>query len=940
MDSAYETKGVGFRAAASRMTTILALGTTALLVLVGTARAQGDPFAQLDPREMPSAAGERVLLERAGVLPPEPAPGDEPAIGSLQSEALALPALLSHGGPGSDVQVNDGADAGDRTTQSETTLAVLGDTVCAGYNDFGVGGASGLSRSIDSGETWNDLGGIGQRGDPVLAVHEATGDFYYAEIATIGGNPAIGVARSTDDCQGFAAPVDAAPNSSGLAGTMLSDKPWIAIDNTGGANDGNIYVCWTRFIDTDGDGQANTSELRFSRSINAGASFQNEQIIVPTGTAPFGCSVGVGPMGEVYVAWADRTGATQDDIRFRSSMTAGVGFNAAVPIATGNRHPGIDRVINCNPNGNNRPSLNGNIRMLHQAWLAVDTTGGAFDGNIYVAWASDPVGTIDNSDVFFSVSSNQGVNWSPVPIQLGTGVGATDQFEPHLAVGGPGDVSLAWYDRRNDADNNLNIDVYKTFTRDGGTTFDPLVRVTDQSFGVPQLNPNFDPGVANCYMGEYIAVAGDDTRFYYAWGDNRNTVTNTNWPNGRPDPDVFFDSQPAPSAPVIHVVKLVDDEPDGVFDDDPSGWTFEVLDAVGLVDEEVTDGTGLLAFVVPADETYTVQETVGPAGLWSVDASCVDDDTGGPVGSGVTGAEFASPDAVGVTDLALSAGQSVTCTFENQRMAGFVTGGGNIRIGSGSQGPFISFGGNAGVALDGQPHGQWQTVFHDVGNPNLVRRHFHGDAIETILFGNDPTEEPPDPPPAPFNEVHFVASGRLDGQTCQLRVDATDHGEPASGKKAGLDSDSIRFRLDCPGMAFDYDSASDFPEEEAPLLHHLDGGNLQIHPPSRENDFDGDWLVNAIDNCSEAYNPRQIDTNGDGYGNVCDADYDDDAVVGAKDYMALARAFGSRRGEPAYDPEIDCNGDGVIGASEAILFGRSWGGAPGPSGLVCEGACR
>ncbi len=514
---------------------VLLLGIIVSLSLIGgpgLQRAQAQPPGQsptgFDPFESPSAAGELYLLREAGLLPvPQPGP-------QKPSQAPRRKRI-----PGTDVIVNNPADdTPERTTQSETSLAVNGNTLCAGYNNSGPGGFSGLSRSTNLGGTWTDLGGIGQSGDPVIAVHRATGVFYYAEIATIGGNPAIGVARSTDDCQTFGAPVNASPAASAIGTTTLNDKPWIAVDNTGGANDGNIYVCWTRFDN------AAPSELRFSRSTDGGATYVNEQILAPGGTAPFGCSVGVGPNGEVYVAWADRAGGTINDIRFRSSTNGGVNFNPAISISSGNRHPGTDTIVNCG-SGGMRPTLNGNIRMLHQAWLAVDTTGGAFSGNIYVVWASDPVGTPDNSDVFFSGSTNGGANWSAAA-QIGAGGGATDQFEPFVAVGGNGAVSIAWYDRRNDAANNNLIDVFKTFSQDGGATIDPIVRVTDVNFPVPPINPNFDPGVVNCYMGEYIAIAGDANNFYYLWGDNRNTLVTTNFPGGRPDPDVFFDSQPAP----------------------------------------------------------------------------------------------------------------------------------------------------------------------------------------------------------------------------------------------------------------------------------------------------------------------------------------------------------------------------------------------------------
>jgi uncharacterized repeat protein (TIGR01451 family) len=482
-----------------------------------------------NPFEAPSAAYEAYQLRQAGLMegpPPAEQPSEEP------SPPLRLLALA-----GGDILANDPTDdTAENTTQSETTLAVLGDTLIAGYNNSGPGGFSGLSRSTDLGANWTDLGGIGQSGDPVLAVHQASGTAYYAELATFagdGGDPGIGVAISTNEGQTFPTLVNASPVATTLTGSQ--DKPWIAVDNTGGARDGDIYVCWTRFF-------SSTSELRFSRSIDGGNTYQDEQPLAPSGTAPFGCSVAVGPAGEVYVAWADRTGATQGDIRFRRSLDGGVNFDPVLSISTGNRHPGTDTIVACDLN---RPTLTGNIRMLHQAWIAVDTTGGPFNGNIYVVWASDPIGVPDNSDVFFSRSLDGGAMWTP-PVQLGAGGGATDQFEPFAAVGGAGAVSIAWYDRRDDPANNFNIDVYKVFSEDGGAGFGGLIQVTDTSFPVPQINPNFDSNVVRCYMGEYIAIAADTHNFYYLWGDNRNTLVTANWPGGRPDPDVWFDSQPAP----------------------------------------------------------------------------------------------------------------------------------------------------------------------------------------------------------------------------------------------------------------------------------------------------------------------------------------------------------------------------------------------------------
>src|SRR5690606_6829295 len=49
--------------------------------------------------------------------------------------------------------------------------------------------------------------------------------------------------------------------------------------------------------------------------------------------------------------------------------------------------------------------------------------------------------------------------------------------------------------------------------------------------------------------------------------------------------------------------------------------------------------------------------------------------------------------------------------------------------------------------------------------------------------------------------------------------------------------------------------------------------------PSPTDDRDGDGVPDALDNCIRIPNPDQRDTNGDGFGNVCDADVDGDGRV-------------------------------------------------------------
>ncbi|MDJ0865754.1 MAG: S8 family serine peptidase [Myxococcota bacterium] len=100
-------------------------------------------------------------------------------------------------------------------------------------------------------------------------------------------------------------------------------------------------------------------------------------------------------------------------------------------------------------------------------------------------------------------------------------------------------------------------------------------------------------------------------------------------------------------------------------------------------------------------------------------------------------------------------------------------------------------------------------------------------------------------------------------------------------------------------------------------------------------DEDKDRSPNPFDNCLGLFNPDQVDSDGDGYGNRCDADYDGGGRVGIPDFNRLRAAFGARCETPAYDPAIDSDSNCAIGLSDFNLLRATFGGAPGPSGRTC-----
>ncbi|HEY8153602.1 MAG TPA: trypsin-like serine protease [Myxococcota bacterium] len=102
-------------------------------------------------------------------------------------------------------------------------------------------------------------------------------------------------------------------------------------------------------------------------------------------------------------------------------------------------------------------------------------------------------------------------------------------------------------------------------------------------------------------------------------------------------------------------------------------------------------------------------------------------------------------------------------------------------------------------------------------------------------------------------------------------------------------------------------------------------------------DQDLDGVGDPEDNCLTVANGDQLDTNLDGYGNLCDGDFDGDDAVGSPDFTLLKLAYLKGQGDPGYDADIDLDGDGVVGSVDFSLFRNMYLSPPGPSGLACAG---
>ncbi len=95
-------------------------------------------------------------------------------------------------------------------------------------------------------------------------------------------------------------------------------------------------------------------------------------------------------------------------------------------------------------------------------------------------------------------------------------------------------------------------------------------------------------------------------------------------------------------------------------------------------------------------------------------------------------------------------------------------------------------------------------------------------------------------------------------------------------------------------------------------------------------DSDADGIVDLADNCILEANPAQTDTNGDGYGNACDADLTNDGNVNFGDVAAFKSAFPPR----PYDPDADFNRDGFINIGDLAVMKKGFLKPPGPSAFA------
>jgi hypothetical protein len=241
--------------------------------------------------------------------------------------------------------------------QSEPTIAVSplnSNNVMAAWNEFRSEGFSkaGYSFSTNKGSTWTegpfllpppDRPTFKFGFDPSVA-YDQFGNTFYNYIATPSMSlGAVYTAKTTNNGTSWTY-----KQVSTL--TTSQDKPFMAIDNTGGTKDGRIYVSWTDF-------SSSLSTIKFSYSNNHGLTFSTPVIVASLaedpGTYPYlmprnseekigeftnpflqGSMPVVAPNGDLYVIWMHvDQGYNSSSYKIRKSTDGGVTFGTTITAA-------------------------------------------------------------------------------------------------------------------------------------------------------------------------------------------------------------------------------------------------------------------------------------------------------------------------------------------------------------------------------------------------------------------------------------------------------------------------------------------------------------------------------------------------------------------------------------------------------------------------------
>ncbi|MBX7042006.1 MAG: hypothetical protein K1X85_03795 [Ignavibacteria bacterium] len=274
-----------------------------------------------------------------------------------------------------------------------------------------------------------------------------------------------------------------------------NDRNTLAADQTNGPYKNYLYAAIT--------------PGNFARSTNGGTNWT--QTYTSSNTIP-GVMIAVGPNGSTQggcVMYVTNTGSTENaTYTFHRSTNGGANFSVRSSLTVagfvGTLNSVGRLVIN---NGRTRP----------YPMIAMDNSYGPYRGRFYLVYASNvPAGNGNKPDIILQYSDDQGATWSNKVTVNDVTTG--DQWFPAIwCEKETGRLYIKWYDTRENPA-TYAVNVYATYTDNGGTSFAANQKLTTQSWTYP--NPSCPPN-SNCYRGDYDGMTANPKAGFAVWYDGR-----------------------------------------------------------------------------------------------------------------------------------------------------------------------------------------------------------------------------------------------------------------------------------------------------------------------------------------------------------------------------------------------------------------------------------
>ena len=359
------------------------------------------------------------------------------------------------------------------------------------------------SYSKDGGKTWSTPQAIAHThpkytsADPGLAFTKGGKVFFtYIDYMPNKDSGAIYIMNSSDGGQNWSSP------SKVSDGTVKPDKPidrpWLAIDNSGGKYDGRIYVCmksvdigakphhvWIRSSDDEGK---TWSGIKLLDSIIPSDLIENN-LAIPT----------VAPDGSLYTAYYSYhlKSSLYPRLILLRSTDGGATFNYSV----------IDSF----------KASSSVTDSLYQAGytLAANPSDAS---NIVISWVDNVNG---DPDIYSAYSSNYGKNWSKaVRVNDDTKSNGKGQDMVWGGFSASGTYGISWRDRRNTANGSMAaFDIYSAVSKDGGKSFSANIKLNSDTSKAINLSKGND----------FIGTTLSNDSIHSCWAGLKSTF-----------PDIYF----------------------------------------------------------------------------------------------------------------------------------------------------------------------------------------------------------------------------------------------------------------------------------------------------------------------------------------------------------------------------------------------------------------